>query len=169
MSKEIKGKRYGRLYLESYKKEVVRSIEEEGSIILICDRLGLGRSTVAGWLKQYGSAAYHSRKPLRHNSQERNRVARQILSGQISIEEAMLKYQLNRRNTVTEWVREYKKDQQLLPNVLTEEQKTGSPVSTPSSQELQLAQLKIRALETMLDIASKEFNTDIRKKFGAKQ
>jgi transposase len=169
MNKEIKGKRYGRLYLESYKKAVVKSIEEEGSIILICDRLGLGRSTVCGWLKQYGSAAYHSQKPLRHNSQTRNRVARQIISEQISIEEAMLKYQVNRRNTVTEWVREYKKGQPLLPDMLREELKTEIPVSCESSQELQLAQLKIRALETMLDIASKEFNTDIRKKFGAKQ
>jgi hypothetical protein len=31
MSKEIKGKKYGRLYLESYKKSVVIQVEQEGS------------------------------------------------------------------------------------------------------------------------------------------
>ena len=34
---------------------------------------------------------------------------------------------------------------------------------------LSQAQLKIRALEIMLDIASAEFKVNIRKKYGAKQ
>ena len=36
-------------------------------------------------------------------------------------------------------------------------------------KELEMARLKIRALEIMVDIASDQFKVDIRKKFGAKQ
>jgi len=48
------------------------------------------------------------------------------------------------------------------------------PVSSPGDlkalqQQLQEAQLKIAALETMIEIAEKQFKIEIRKKPGAKQ
>lgn len=171
MTKEIKGKKYGRLYLESYKKEVVRQVEQEGSIMLICERLGLLKKTVSAWLKKYGSDHYRTHKSPGRSLQERNRIAREIVSGKLSIEEAQLKYQMECRDTVTLWIRQYKRAQQELPELLQQELKAEEPVleQEVSPEELRLAHLKIRALETMLDIASKEFKTDIRKKFGAKQ
>ncbi|MNL20818.1 hypothetical protein D3C87_1420840 [compost metagenome] len=122
-------------------------------------------------MKQYGSSSYQENKSRRRSLSERNGIAREIVSGQLSIEEAQLKYKADCRDTVYSWIRSYKREQQglveLLPQagVLVE---TGSLQASVPSAELKLAELKIRALEIMLDIASKEFKVDIRKKFGAK-
>jgi TolA-binding protein len=53
--------------------------------------------------------------------------------------------------------------------------KTEQPVSTDSQQVQQLwqqlaeAQLKIAALNTLIDVAEQQFKIDIRKKPGARQ
>lgn len=171
MSKEIKGKKYGRLYLESYKKTVVSQVEQEGSLMLLCDRLGLNRKTVSSWMKVYGSANYADNRRLRRPLTERNRIAREVISGKLSLQEVQLKYSITCRDTLTLWIRQYRKS---LPNVsqtaleFSPDESSSTP-RLPSIQDIGLAELRIRALETMLDIASKEFNVDIRKKFGAKQ
>lgn len=172
MSRELAGKKFGRLYLESFKQAVVKEAESEGSLALICERHGISKNSLQSWMNHYGSAGYHEGKSKRRSLSEREGIAREIVSGHLSIEEAMLKYQARDRDTVGSWVRDYKKRQQelleLLPQsiILTE---TESLTETVSSTDLKLAELKIRALEVMLDIASKEFKVDIRKKFGAKQ
>jgi hypothetical protein len=84
----------------------------------------------------------------------------------------MLKYAADKRDTVTMWVRNYKHRQQDLVDLLPTGISPAEPESVSSAvslADLKLAELKIRALEMMLDIASKEFQVDIRKKFGAKQ
>lgn len=83
-----------------------------------------------------------------------------------------MKYDLSCRDTITKWIREYKGRQESLISTIVQPgpaiaDGTGSASST--LEELQLSQLKVRALEVMLDIASEEFKVDIRKKFGAKQ
>jgi transposase-like protein len=139
--------------------------------MLICDRLGLKKRTVSNWMKVYGSADYSDKRLPRRPQTERNRVAREVISGKLSMEEAQLKYGITCRDTLTLWIRQYRKT---LPDV----SQTALEVSPPESstapalsavQDIGLAELRIRALETMLDIASKEFNVNIRKKFGAKQ
>lgn len=171
MSKEIDGKRFGRLYLESFKQDLVKEVEREGSLVLICARHGISASTVQEWMNKYGSLSYHENKSKMRTLSEREKIAREVVSGHLSIEESMLKYQSS-RHSVSKWIRQYKSVQHSLigslpqTTVLTE---TESPAGATSSAELKLAELKIRALEVMLDIASKEFKVDIRKKFGAKQ
>jgi transposase-like protein len=122
-------------------------------------------------MKRYGTASYQENKRKRRPVEERNRIAREVVSGKLSIEEVQLKYQIACRDTVLLWLRQYKKAQQELPDLLSQEVKTAalSSVEEVSPEELRLARLKIRALETMLDIASEAFKTDIRKKFGAKR
>ena len=43
MSKEEKGKKFGRLYLESFKQAVVAEAEREGNLTLVCERHGISR------------------------------------------------------------------------------------------------------------------------------
>ena len=172
MSKEEKGKKFGRLYLESFKREVVVEAEFEGSLALVCARHGISTRTIQNWMKLYGSSSYHQNRKKKRSLSERDGIAREIVWGHISVEDAMLKYKLEYRDTVTLWVRSYKRRQQellapLLMGSLPGE--IGTPSADGSTADLKLAELKIRALETMLDIASKEFQVDIRKKFGAKQ
>jgi hypothetical protein len=50
---------------------------------------------------------------------------------------------------------------------MTVEPISYSPIET--RKQLNEANLKIKALETMIDIAEQQFKISIRKKFGAKQ
>ena len=171
MSKEEKGKKFGRLYLESFKERVVAEAEREGNLALVCSRHGISTHALNDWLQQYGSISYHSGKRKRRSLSEREGIAREIVSGHISIEEAMLKYNVKDRDTVGMWIRAYKLRQQQLFDLLPAQAPSAETDALPtdvSTAELKLADLKIRALEMMLDIASKEFQVDIRKKFGAK-
>lgn len=172
MTKEIKGKKFGRLYLPSYKIEIVKECEEEASVALVCERHGLAKGTVTTWMRQYSSLSYQQNKGKRRTLSEREAIAREIVSGHLSIEEVQLKYDLSCRDTITLWVRKYKIRQALLVHSLPEQDSAKGDTAifeTASLEELQFSKLKIRALEVMLDIAGKELKVDIRKKFGAKQ
>lgn len=171
MAIEENEKKFGRLYKESYKREVVKQVEQEGSISLVCHRLGLGRHTVSVWLKKYGLSVYQGSKRTKRSKAERDRIAREIVSGKLSIPEVQLKYNIECRDTVTLMVRQYKRDQYSLISHSAESatgERTMEAIK-PATEALALAELKVRALETMLDLASKEFKVDIRKKYGAKQ
>jgi transposase-like protein len=171
MSKEVKGKKFGRLYLESFKQAVAAEAEREGNLALVCERHGISTKAIQDWMKIYGSISYHENKTKRRSLSEREGIAREIVSGHISISDAVLKYNVASRDTVTVWIRKYKLRQQDLLELLPAEQGSSEPdalLVNASRADLKLADLKIRALEMMLDIASKEFGVDIRKKFGAK-
>jgi transposase len=171
MLKEIKGKKYGRLYLESYRKSVVLEVEREGgAIALVSERHGLRPKLVQKWAIKYGSAEYLSRRGKRRSPMEINKIVREIVSGRSTVSQVQLKYQLDCRDTVTGWLRKYKKADQ---DVSQDSQTGAIPEKdlqlVEMRKELEMARLKIRALEIVVDIASDQFKVDIRKKFGAKQ
>lgn len=171
MSKEIKGKKFGRLYLESYKKSIVAEVEREGGAIsLICERHGLNLSRVRAWVIKYGSADYLAGRKKRRSPAEKNKIIREILSGRSTISEVQLKYSIDCRDTITWWIREYKKAEQELSSLAETDPVPQKDLQLIEMQkELEMARLKIRALEIVVDIASDQFKVDIRKKFGAKQ
>ncbi|MDR6781530.1 transposase [Pedobacter africanus] len=172
MSKEIKGEKYGRHYLESFKKSIVAEIEREGHAIkMVCERHNLSVNTVHRWIDNYASSNYFESKRKRRSPAEKNKIIREIISGRSTIGEAQLKYQIDCRDTITLWLREYKKAQRELSAIpvetkaVTDQQPGGAEIL----KELEMARVKIRALEIMIDIAGDQFKVDIRKKFGAKQ
>ena len=69
MSKEEKGKKFGRLYLESFKQAVVAEAEREGNLTLVYERHGISRHAMQDWLQQYGSNSYHQHKRKRRSLQ----------------------------------------------------------------------------------------------------
>lgn len=165
-------KKYGRYYLESYKKEIVKEIENEGGAIkMVCDHHGLPPTTVEKWLRIYGSSDYLSRRKRIRSASEKQQILREIISGRLTVKEAQLKYRIVNKHTITGWIHAYKKsvdavDLHQASNIVNPLIETR-PVDL--EKELELARLKIRALEIMVDIASEQFNVNIRKKFGAKQ
>ncbi|MGY4386698.1 transposase [Pedobacter sp. UYP24] len=171
MSKEIKGKKYGRLYLESYKKSIVAEIEREGNAIkMVCERHGLDVNTASRWVQSYASSTYFEQKKKRRSVSEKNKIVREIISGRSTIGEVQLKYNLDCRDTITKWVREYKKAEQEVSDLASDATIPEKDLQLSEMQkELEMARLKIRALEVMVDIASDQFKVNIRKKFGAKQ
>lgn len=177
MSKEIKDQKYGRLYLTGFKKQLVAEVEKEdvaGAIKMVCERHGVGHKTLCTWMNKYGSATYKNNRRPRRTLPERERIASEIILGKLTIQEAQIKYDAPCRDTVTGWVKDYKRSQKEFhlqdPTASTVQDTIESDTQQELPNEgLKAAQLKIRALEIMLDIASAEFKVNIRKKFGAKQ
>lgn len=114
------------------------------------------------------------------------KVIREVISGQITKEEARMKYRLGGKSAVLEWMRKFGigKEQNPHDNSFMNPQKKVHPkaekVDTAEMAalqkkikdlELQLEyeRLRTEALDTMIDLAEARFNIPIRKKPGAKQ
>jgi len=177
MSKGIKDQKYGRLYLTGFKKQLVSEVEKEdvaGAIKMVSERHGVGHKTLCTWIDKYGSKAYKDNRRKRRTLPERDRIVSEIILGKLTIAEVQIKYDVPCRDTVTSWVRKHQRSQKEfhLPNPAVStfpeiiEPNTEQEISNEAFKQ---AQLKIRSLEIMLDIASAEFKVNIRKKFGAKQ
>lgn len=61
-------------------------------------------STLKGWLQQYGTVVYaHMRRKL-FTPTQKHQIARELLDGRLSEEEALLKYDLRLKSTLRGWV-----------------------------------------------------------------
>lgn len=114
----------------------------------------------------------------------KNAVCFEVLSGRLSLSEAKATYAIKGDGTIYRWLEGYKK-QLAVGNLqsmnstdpsaenLPPEQKDTAEDLARKNRELQaaleMAKLKITALEVMIDIAESELNIDIRKKSGTKQ
>jgi transposase-like protein len=100
-------------------------------------------------------------------------VVREALNG-VPCKELAKKYNLPHYNTATVWKR-YMKDEvsDLDLKPLTKQDKEDNKIISKRNNDLEKAlsdaNLKIVALETMIDIAERELNIKIRKKSGSKQ
>jgi transposase-like protein len=108
---------------------------------------------------------------------EKRKIVEEVRSGFYSIDQASEKYILPKRK-IRKWNRWYFKIRLLRhfkPKALPMKKTTNQEVQQLKKQLLEAhalnekLQLKNRALETMVNIAEKELNIDIRKKSGSKQ
>lgn len=124
------------------------------------------------------------RKPV-YGEVLKTTVCLEVLKGDLSISEAKSKYGIKGDGNIYSWLKEFTgqvKSNNLDPmnttNSSAGEKQQGS--DDERAQELikrneelqaalQLAQLKITALEVMIEVAESELNIDIRKKSGTKQ
>jgi transposase-like protein len=95
-------------------------------------------------------------------------VAREYITGKFSYGQLARKYQLDKADTVRYFVRWYKEQQEKWPDnqgtvVLQDATKTQL------EQQLAWANLRITALEMLIQNANKELGIDIIKKSGTKQ
>lgn len=114
----------------------------------------------------------------------RNTVCLELLSGNLSITEAKAVYGIKGQGTIYGWLKDYQGSG--FDSNLAAMNSIDSTTQSPDAQQngpvddlqnknkqleaaLNLAKLKITALETMIDIAESELNIDIRKKSGTKQ
>lgn len=100
-------------------------------------------------------------------------VVEELLSGKITVGDLGRKYKLGGAGTIMRWVEWYRKEQEELVSLSdmkkTEEKpEEASPPDKDLKEELERAKAKIATLETMIDIAEKQLNIDIRKKCGTK-
>ena len=96
-------------------------------------------------------------------------VAREYLTSNLGYGKLAQKYGLNSPSVVREFVKWYNKR---YPQGHEQQPQPGLEVKSREMQgdkALQEANLKIEALETLIEIAQKELGIDIVKKFGTKQ
>ena len=106
----------------------------------------------------------------------RRKVVEELLSGSIHMAGAVRKYGLKGSGTLTTWKRWYEKNHDIVPKqeLMQEPEQGGSePIKEAQAQALQdalkLAELKIAALQTLIDKAEDHYKIAIRKNSGTKQ
>lgn len=151
----------------------VSSVEAGISRKIICEQYGIALGTLDQWMRLYGSPHYHAHKRRTFTPQQRRNVVRAIAEGRLNVKEAAIANGAP-IDTIRSWIRTINRENTELAvlNTSVMAQQTPAPPAQDLKtlqQQLQEAQLKIAALETMIEIAEKEYKIEIRKKPGAKQ
>jgi transposase len=127
-------------------------------------------ATIHSWLKIYSETYRKEQMRVLYSEAERRQIAYKISSGVLSIEAASKHYRIN-QITISRWIKLYSCDI-INPQTMPKKKAQAQPVSNETKElqeQLSTLQLKVIGLETMIDIAEKELNIDIRKKSGTKQ
>lgn len=99
-------------------------------------------------------------------------LAREIESGKMSVREAIERFGI-KPSTLTDWKNSYSLGKEVSLGMMTPEEKQEKAILEKRIKELEkaleYAKLKNIAVETMIDIAEKQFKISIRKKAGPKQ
>jgi transposase len=142
-------------------------------------KYGLKRSTLNSWLKK-GDLAVDTRCVGPRVSIDLKRtVVRAVISGRLSMREAMVTYGVKTALTIERWIKELEQENTDLvasneawmkKNMSTQKDTTQNSSDVKALQKgLEDAQLKILALNTLIDVAEEQLKINIRKKPGAKQ
>ncbi|PRD44534.1 hypothetical protein [Sphingobacterium haloxyli] len=141
----------------------------------ICKQLGVGYQALSKWIVKYGVEDPTASRYTKLSPIQRRSIALQILQGSLTIPEANAIYHIQGHDTIAKWVRLVKKENVDI-SVLKVDIVQEENLSKPEHGELEAlktalaeAQLKITALNTLIDVAEEQLNINIRKKSGAKQ
>jgi len=172
-------KRPHRIYDKSFILEIVESIERGVPRSHITREHGIARSVLAYWMRDHGSPAYHASKQGHLSQQDKRSIVRAIEEGRMTIYEARLAYRVNSTVTITKWLKESKRENAELvgsnPALMAKKKQAQQPdpdtkkALDEALQKLEEAELKVKALNTLIDVAEEQFKIAIRKKAGARQ
>lgn len=136
---------------------------------------GLGKSTLHGWMRDYGSQDYQENMKRRtYNSLLKRTVVAAIEQGRLTVKEAKIAHNIKTEKIIRSWIAQYKTEKVEIciekPSVLAKDKKTKKDLEKEALlQALKEAELKIKALNTLIDVAEDQLKIDVRKKSGAKQ
>jgi transposase-like protein len=174
-----KKRRAHQSYDKSFILEIVKSIERGVPRSHITREHGIARSVLAGWMRDYGSPAYHSSKQGHLSQQEKRSIVRAIEEGRMTIYEARIAYRVNSAVTITKWIKEIKRENAELvasnASFMSGKKQNQQPdpdnkkALAEALKKLEEAELKVKALNTLIDVAEEQFKISIRKKAGARQ
>jgi transposase len=157
--------------------QIVKSIESGTPRSVITFQYGVSRGTLCDWMKNHGSKEYQAkRNGSGLTDVEKRSIVRQIEQGQLTPHAARKAYGLS-GDTLNKWLRSSVKENVELAVYDSFEMK-GKPKNEPDTPDpekealkkaLEHAQMKISALNTLIDVAEDQFKIAIRKKAGARQ
>lgn len=154
-------------------KQIVKSVEEGMPRKQAIALHGMGSASLSEWMRLYGSSAYHAGKRKVYTSSEKRSVLRAVESG-MSIREAQISFGIKGSGTIRAWFREAQQENTDLSHcniteAMGKQKDKESDEVKALKKALAEAELKVKALDTMIDIAEEQLKIDIRKKSGARQ
>lgn len=161
----------------SVRDEIIKAIENGIPRSFFTKRYGVCRSTLSSWMRDHGSPEYQARRLGKHLSKvEKGTILRLIQQGQLTTHQARKTYGLS-GDVLDRWLRAAarKNPDLVIHSANAMKKKTAEqpdfedPEKRALEKALQEAQLKIHALNTLIDVAEEQFKIAIRKKPGAKQ
>jgi transposase len=132
---------------------------------------GMSSSTLLEWLRGSGSSPSKRRS---YTQSEKRSVMRGV-DGGMSIREAQIAYNISHPSIIRHWIKKNKEENAELSLFKPVEVAKNIPTDSSNTElealqkALAEANLKIQALDTLIDIAEEQLKIDIRKKSGARQ
>ncbi|MEO5978968.1 MAG: transposase [Chryseolinea sp.] len=147
----------------------VADVESGMSRAQACKKYGMRPATICDWIMKYGSKLALSNSKLKIDPHKKRMIISGIQEGLMTLSETSLSYGI-KLVTLRQWISKSKKES----NAELGSNEPPMPIlKDPKSEDLQRAlhnaNLKILALETMIDVAEEHLKINIRKKPGAKQ
>lgn len=150
--------------------QIVQEVEAGLPRKKACLKYGMSYTTIGEWMKTYCSESYKVNLRSVVSAQQRRKTVRLVQEGKITKQQASELCKVSKK-TITTWLRLAKREEADLVRSNHNDMPIDPVISSPIdlSGQLNEATLKIKALETMIDIAEQQFKIPIRKKSGAKQ
>lgn len=162
---KIKFKRKHRVFSKEQRIKIVREVESHQlSRSEAMEKYNIvNTSTLQSWLLRYGSTDTAAKnRPTQ--KVERRQAAYKIISGEATVHEIAREMNVG-IHAVWGWVRAAKEEISLGKPI----KKVDATALAANQQQVEDLRMKIVVLETMIDLAEKELNIDIRKKSGTKR
>ena len=169
--REHKTSRYDKRLILKIVKEVENGLPRKEAIRIY----GLGKSSLDVWMRDYGSVDYHENlKRKSYSGLVKRTIVTAIEQGRLTVREAKVAYNIKSDKLIREWITQYKSEKvEICIENTPPMAKKKTPLVDAEIDALQKAlleaELKIKALNTLIDVAEDQLKIDIRKKSGAKQ
>ncbi len=157
-------------------RQAVQDVEEGVPRSEVLLTYGMCARTLGLALNYYGSEQYHKSKRAVVSKLTKNSVVAAVQTGRMSIEQATMACNLKGHASIREWIKAASFQNEELIAVNCAPMAKPANDKTPLEQEnerlkkqLEYAELKVLALNTLIDVAEKQLKITIRKKPGAKQ
>ncbi|QNK61375.1 helix-turn-helix domain-containing protein [Pedobacter sp. PAMC26386] len=132
---------------------------------------GMASCTLKDWIDRYGSSIV---KHKSYTLAEKRSVFRAVEAG-MSVRQAQIAFDISYPSVIRGWIKKFREENVEISDIKSLEvvKKTTNQSDNTELKALQEAlaeaNLKIKALDTMIDIAEEQLKIDIRKKSGARQ
>jgi len=139
-------------------------------------KYGMSEPALNAWLKIYGTPCeFAGLRPVITALQRRCAVDA-IISGTSTMAQIQIKYKLRNVSSIKEWIKNFKAEKSDIVQINTVDMSKKNKAQTPLEEEnerlqkaLDHANLQLRGVNTLIDVAEQQLKISIRKKSGAKQ
>ena len=169
--REHKQSRFDKRLILKIVKEVENGLPRKEALRIY----DLGKTSLDSWMRYFGSPDYHENiKRRSYSNLQKRTIVTAIEQGRLTIKEAKTAYNIKSEKSIRDWILQYKSEKVEIcienTSPMAKDKSSSKDLEKEALQKaLQEAELKIKALNTLIDIAEEQLKIDIRKKSGAKQ